>query len=254
MPRSIARYGWIPDLPDQRDRRYSAEQATLQSLPRDVDLRPRCPAVYDQGQLGSCTANAIAGAMEFLQMEEQLSPVFTPSRLFIYYNEREIEGTVGTDSGASLRDGMKSVASQGAPPEADWPYDPARFAERPPESAYQAAEADRALLYLGVPRSLVQMRACLASGYPFAFGFTVYEGFEGPEVARTGVASLPGYGESVVGGHAVLAVGYDDDSARFLVRNSWGPGWGMGGYFTMPFAYLTDPDLSNSFWTIRVVE
>src|SRR5690606_8655939 len=127
-------------------------------------------------------ANAIAGALEFLQMKEGLPQVFTPSRLFIYYNERAMEGTVESDSGASLRDGMKSVASQGAPPESDWPYDVALFREQPPQAAYQAALADRALMYLSVPQELNQLRGCLASGYPIAFGFTVYSGFEGAEV------------------------------------------------------------------------
>lgn len=254
MPRAIQRYGWIPDLPDQRDRLYSAPVETLQSLPAQVDLRPGCPPVYDQGDLGSCTANAIAGGLEFLQIKEQLSPVFTPSRLFIYYNERAIEGTVDSDSGASLRDGIKGVASQGAPPESDWPYDVSLFAEQPPESAYQAAVSYKALLYFSLLQQLNQLRACLASGYPFAFGFTVYESFEGPDVRQTGVVSMPTYAEAVVGGHAVLAVGYDDASSRFLVRNSWGPDWGQGGYFTMPYAYLTEPSLANSFWTLRVVE
>lgn len=254
MPRTTQRYGWIPDLPDQRDRLYSAQAETLQTLPASIDLRSKCPPVYNQGSLGSCTANAIAGALEFLQMKEGLPQIFTPSRLFIYYNERAMEGTVESDSGASLRDGMKSVGSQGAPPESDWPYDVAMFAVQPSAGAYQAAQQDRALLYLGVPRNLTQMRACLASGYPFAFGFTVYESFESPEVRATGVLGMPTFGESVVGGHAVLAVGYDDVSGRFVVRNSWGPDWGMAGYFTMPYAYLSEPNLSNSFWTIRVVE
>jgi C1A family cysteine protease len=253
MPRSIKRYGWIPDLPDQRDRLFAAPVATLQTLPANVDLRPGCPPVYDQGDLGSRTANAIAGGLEFLPKKEGLSQVFTPSRLFIYYNERAVEGTVDSDSGASLRDGIKSVAAQGAPPESDWPYDPALFAQQPPESAYQAALYSKALLSYSVPQQINRLRGCLASGYPFAFGFTVYESFEGPEVRQTGVVSLPSFGEAVVGGHAVLAVGYDDASARFLVRNSWGPDWGQGGYFTIPYAYLTEPGLASSFWTLRVV-
>jgi C1A family cysteine protease len=254
MPRSIARYGWIPDLPDQRDRLYAPPPIVAGSLPPSVDLRPGCPPVYDQGELGSCTANAIAGDLQYLQMKEGLPAVFTPSRLFIYYNERALEGTVSYDSGASLRDGMKVVSTQGAPPESDWPYDIAAFAEQPPAAAYQAALPNKALLYLAVPRGLVAMRACLASGYPFAFGFTVYESFEGAGVRQTGVLQMPGVGESVVGGHAVLAVGYDDATGRFLVRNSWGADWGQAGYFTMPYAYLMEPGLSNSFWTIRVVE
>lgn len=254
MPiRKVQGYGWIPDLPDQRDRLYAAPPPPAGGLPASVDLRPGCPAVYNQGQLGSCTANAIAGAMEFDQMKEGLPQVFTPSRLFIYYNERVMEGTVDSDSGAQIRDGITSVATQGAPPESLWPYDVANFAVTPPAPAYQAGLQDTALLYYRLGRVLDSFRGCLASGYPFVFGFTVYESFEGPEVARTGHASLPAPGEAVVGGHAVMAVGYDDANGRLIVRNSWGPGWGLQGYFTLPYAYVTSPGLSDDFWTIRIV-
>lgn len=203
-----------------------------------MDLRPACPPVYSQGQPGSGTANAIAGALEFGQQLEELPTVFTPSRLFIYYNERAIEGTIDSDSGAQIRDGIQSVATLGAPPETLWPYVPSEFAVRPPSEAFQAALGDTALLSFRLNRSLDDFRGCLASGYPFVFGFTVYESFESPQVAASDHASLPSPGEGVVGGHAVLAVGYDDASQGFLVRNSWGASWGLGGYFTLPYAYL----------------
>src|SRR5205814_595210 len=108
--RKIKRYGWIPHIPDQRDYPYAAPPAFLRALPARIDLRKQCPPVYDQGQLGSCTANAIGGAIEFDQMKEKLPQIFIPSRLFVYYNERVIEGTVNTDAGAMLRDGIKTVA------------------------------------------------------------------------------------------------------------------------------------------------
>jgi C1A family cysteine protease len=97
------------------------------------------------------------------------------------------------------------------------------------------------------------MKGCLASGYPFVFGFTVYESFESQEVAKTGKAPMPKPGEQVLGGHAVVAVGYDDGQQCFIVRNSWGLKWGMKGYFTLPYGYLTDLNLSNDFWSIRLV-
>src|SRR5690242_13868381 len=105
MPRTNQRYGWVPDLPDHRDHLYAAPIVHLQSLPRSVDLTAACPPVYDQGQLGSCTANAIAGAIQFDRRKQGVSD-FTPSRLFIYYNERDLEGTVDSDSGAQIRDGV----------------------------------------------------------------------------------------------------------------------------------------------------
>ncbi|MDO9711335.1 C1 family peptidase [Paracraurococcus lichenis] len=253
-PRRIKGYGWRPDLPDIRDHFYSAPLHALGTLPSKVDLRPHCPKeVYDQGQLGSCTANAIAAAVQFDRMKQQLTPDFIPSRLFIYYNERVIEGTVGEDSGAYIRDGIKSVNRQGVCPETEWTYNISRFTEKPSEGCYTDALKTRATSYSRLVRSLTQMKGCLASGFPFVFGFTVYESFESHEVAKTGVVPMPSTGEKVLGGHAVLAVGYDDASSRFLVRNSWGPGWGMDGYFTMPYAYLTDGNLSDDFWTIRMI-
>jgi C1A family cysteine protease len=247
-------YGWVPDLPDQRDFMYSAPVENMAALPPSEDLRPECPKeVYDQGQLGSCTANSIAGALEFEQIKQADPKIFTPSRLFIYYNERVMEGTVGTDSGAQIRDGIKSVGNIGACPETDWAYDITKFAVKPPPKAFSDAPLGKVLQYQRVPQVLNQMKGCLASGYPFVFGFTVYESFESPQVAQTGVAPMPAAGEKVLGGHAVLAVGYDDASQRFIIRNSWGAGWGMGGYFTFPYAYLTDANLSDDFWTVRLV-
>ena len=251
-PRKIARYGWIPDLPDERDHLYSAPPAYLSALPPFIDLRALCPAVYDQGMLGSCTANAIGAAIEFDRLKQSLAD-FVPSRLFIYYNERVIEGTVNLDSGAMIRDGIKSVASQGVCPEPEWPYVIELFAEKPSAMAYTDAKSDRAVSYQSLIQDLNQMRGCLASGYPFIFGFTVYESFESPAVAQTGHVPMPGPSERPVGGHAVLAVGYDDASQTFLVRNSWGTGWGMAGYFAMPYTYLIQPGLSEDLWTIRIV-
>ena len=243
---------WLP-RPDHRDLTYAAPAAFLTALPTMVDLRPHCPPVYDQGQLGSCTANSIGGAIQFEQMKQGIKN-FVPSRLFIYYNERVLENTVNSDSGAQIRDGMKVVAKLGAPPETDWPYDITRFAEKPPAVAFTDGEKNKVLSYQRVNRALAQMKGCLASGYPFVFGFTVYDSFESATVARTGHANMPQPGESVAGGHAVLAVGYDDQNQWFIVRNSWAATWGIAGYFTLPYQYLLEPNLSDDFWTVRLVQ
>ncbi len=251
MYTSIQHYGWKPDLPDKRDLMYSAPEPVLKKLPPGIDLRNLCPSVYDQGRLGSCTANAIAAAFQF-DLLKQKAPDFVPSRLFIYYNERSIENSIKTDSGAQIRDGMKSIGNVGVCPETMWPYQTSEFTVKPFHICYTDAQKHKAVQYHRLPRLLEQMKACLADGYPFIMGFTVYEGFESAEVAKTGELNLPAVTEKVVGGHAVLVVGYDDSQNRFIVRNSWGAGWGMKGYFTMPYAYLTSPDLSDDFWTIRV--
>ncbi|HET9342911.1 MAG TPA: C1 family peptidase [Candidatus Eremiobacteraceae bacterium] len=246
------RLGWVRDLPDSRDVMFAAAPETLAALPPRVDLRSKCPPVYDQGQLGSCTANAIAAALQFDELAANpKTPV--PSRLFIYYNERAIEGTIGSDSGAQIRDGVKSVAKLGAPPEADCPYVIGDFTHKPSPAAYADALKTRAIAYMRVAQTLSQMKGCLAAGFPFVFGFTVYERFMSPAMAASGVGSLPKPGEKVEGGHAVMAVGYDDASQTFIIRNSWADTWGMKGYFTFPYPYLTEADLSDDFWTIRRV-
>jgi C1A family cysteine protease len=257
-PHRIQRYGWIRDLPDARDHLYAAPPEVLTALPTSIDLRPACPAVYNQGQLGSCTGNAIAGAIHFERIRQQLpsARANVPSRLFIYYNERVIEGTVAQDSGGQLRDGIKSVATQGACFERGkgaWPYVTASFATKPPAACYAEAVDDTIVQYSAVVPNAEQLKGCLAAGFPFVFGFTVYESFESPTVAKTGVVPMPASGESVLGGHAVLAVGYNDATQQFIVRNSWGTAWGLAGYFLIPYAYLTNPNLASDFWTIRTV-
>ena len=253
MPYKIRRFGWMPDLPDARDHLYAAPLATLGVMPLSVDLRSKFPLPYDQGQLGSCTGNAIAGAIQFERRKQMLTPDFIPSRLFIYYNERVIEGTVNVDSGAQIRDGIKSVVKQGACKETTWPYNINKFTNKPSAAAYTEASKHTVTSYSRLTQIAPQLKGCLASGFPFVFGFTVYESFESPEVAKSGVAPMPGPSEQVVGGHAVLAVGYNEAKQTFLVRNSWGTGWGQKGYFTIPYAYLTNQNLSDDFWTIRLV-
>ncbi len=251
----MRRYGWIKDTRDPRDRRFLGVGYRLLAaqIPSAVDLRPLCPPVYDQGQTGSCTGNAIAGAIEFERMKRGL-PNWVPSRLFIYYNERAIEETTASDSGAQIRDGIKAVAQWGDCPETEWPFDPSQLTVQPPQSCYDDAVKYKVVQYEAVSQDLDVMRTCLASGYPFVFGFTVHSSFESGQVAQTGVVPMPGFLDPAVGGHAVLAVGYDDSQQRFIVRNSWGPAWGEAGYCRMPYDYLVNQNLASDFWTIDLVQ
>jgi C1A family cysteine protease len=253
MAYTVQRFGWIRDLPDQRDHLYSAPLQALTALPPAVNLQQEFSEPYDQGQLGSCTANGIAAAIEFDRSEQQCADQFRPSRLFIYYNERKIEHTIESDSGAMIRDGIKSVAKQGVCPEEHWPYDIDKFRTKPSKPCYEEALQYRALQYQRLAQNLRQMKGCIASGYPFVFGFVVYDSFMTDEVAKTGIVPMPQSSETVQGGHCVVAVGYDDDKQCFIARNSWGTGWGQDGYFLMPYAYLIDTQLASDFWTIRVV-
>ena len=245
-------YGWTPDRPDQRDKLYSAIAAPPKILPKSVDLRPGCSPVEDQGQLGSCTANALVGNLEFLEKSGG-KPVADLSRLFIYYNERVMEGTVSEDSGAMIRDGVKSLVNLGVCTEAKWPYNIAKFAVKPPAACFKEGLKHQVSSYHRI-LGLQQMKQCLAEGYPFVFGFTVYESFESQQVAKTGVVPMPKPNEKTLGGHAIMAVGYDDASKRLIIRNSWGTDWGMQGYFTMPYDYASNNNLADDFWTLRAME
>ena len=263
MPRH-RNLGWQPQLPDHRDLVYAAPMGAV--LPPAVDLRPRMPSVYDQGQIGSCTANATDAIVQFLlRPAETDTPWFPGSRLFIYYNTRAAEGTIGCDSGGSLRDAIKSVAAFGVPAETAWPYSGAAAREdgtfppgaaaslKPSKAVYEAAAVAKAVNYSAVPQMLSHLKGCLAEGFPIAFGFTIYSSFYGVGDVPTIDVPMPKPDVGVEGGHAVVAVGYVDASEQFIIRNSWGPGVQDDGYFYLPYGYVTNPNLASDFWTIRKV-
>ena len=181
-------------------------------------------------------------------------PSWTPSRLGIYYDERVLEGTVSTDAGAQIRDAVKVLATNGAAPETLWPYVPANFAMAPPAVYVKTAAQDLALQYARVDQSQLGIEGCLSKGYPVIFGFTVYSSFESEAVARTGVMPMPSSKEKCLGGHAVLCVGYERSKRMFIIRNSWGVGWGDKGYFYMPYNYLLNANLADDLWALYTVE
>jgi len=253
------RFGWKPDLPDRRDIPFRRIFRLPAKLPASVDLRNKCSAVEDQGDLGSCTAQALVGALEFLEIKNAINLGVTTekgfadlSRLFVYYNERAEEGTVEWDSGAYIRDGIKVLKKLGVCREDKWPYQTDRLSDKPSAECYKEGLKHQVTSYQRLS-TLDEMKTCLAMGLPFVGGFTCYNSLMSGEVARTGDVPMPGDNDYTVGGHAIMFVGYEDAVKRVIFRNSWGEEWGKKGYGTLPYEYLV-PDLSDDFWAIQTIE
>lgn len=239
---------WQPDKLDTRDYKYQVSAKTSSNI---VDLRPYCSLIEDQGNLGSCTGQAIAGAIELLnKRNNKPSDV---SRLFIYYYERVLLGTVNYDSGAYIRDGIKVTNKYGASLESYWPYNISKYKSEPVIEAKNDALTRKVTRY----ERITNFNGCidaLANGYPIVMGFHVYTSFMTKSVAKTGRMPYPNTKrEQLLGGHAVLIVGYDKIRKVFIVRNSWGTRWGDGGYFYMPFDVVKNTRMSGDFWIIKEV-
>jgi len=260
-------YGWKPDRPDFRDQIAETEATAQAALPISFSLRSTFPAPYDQAELGSCTSNALAGAVTRLLMKENKLTLATaatvsgtPSRLFIYYNERVIEGTVSQDSGATIRDGIKALNTLGTCFESTWPYIISQFARKPSVTAYKNALQDVVKSYQRINTAdKTTKKTVLTQGSAIAFGFSVYDSFESAAVEASGLVPMPSKSESLLGGHAMLIVGYDDNKVingqkgAYECRNSWGPNWGDHGYCYMPYSYLDDNSLADDFWIIKLI-
>lgn len=241
-------FGWQPDLPDHRDLGLDLAALADVEVPKTLDLRPQCPPVYDQGALGSCTAQAVCAVLQYTEMAQaqgKRRPV--PSRLFVYYNTRVLQNTVASDSGGSLRNALKAVAKFGYCPEALLPYSVQGYDIEPSAADYSDALDHRLgpLMYARVP--VTQLRLLLSAGHLVVLGFPVYESFA--PAPKTGTVPLPKKTERLLGGHAVALCGYDQ--GRFLARNSWGPRWGDKGYFWFPVDYVLR--LASDFWTVSQV-
>ena len=240
------RLGWIKDKPDSRDLNFSVQFRLPAKLPPSADLRSGCSPVEDQGQLGSCTAQALIGALEYLEIQAN-APFADLSRLFVYYNERP-DPTV--DSGAQIRDGIKSLAKIGVCREDSWPYAIDQFAVKPPDACYRAAGNHVIDKYHRL-QTLNDMKSCLAMGFPFVAGISVYKSMMSDDVAKTGSVPAPSLWERIsgpIGGHALCFVGYCDADKTMTFRNSWGAEWGDLGYGTIPYGYI-QPYLTDA-WVI----
>jgi C1A family cysteine protease len=248
----MRRYGWQPDLPDARDFLYRAPRRT--GLPKVASVVPACRGTTDQTVLGSCTGHLWGFLYQFAHDKLGFAAEFVTSPLFIYFCARDLEGTIGYDAGAQIRTGAKALAKYGVCHEASWPYEIDKYRKRPPRRAYTEAEKHQAVKYWRVGQALDQVRGCIAEGFPVGVGISVYESFESRMVERTGKVPLPSARDALLGGHAIALVGYDDRAKLFTFRNSYGPGWGAGGYGTLPYDYVLHRDLADDFWTLRIVE
>lgn len=254
-------YGYKKDRFDERDfRRAAIHEEVAAGLPTHFDNIGLEPPVWDQGDMGSCTGNAWAAAFEQV-MHGQGLHVFRPSRMAIYYLERELEGTTDQDAGAEIRSGIKVIAKYGVCPETMWPYLDRLLTVKPSPACMGASVKHKGLQYARVNQNASDIRAVIAARDPVVFGFNVYESFEGDEIAKTGIMSMPTSDEKLVGGHAVKIRGYDDhfenldgSLGAFLVRNSWGKDWGQKGYFWMPYEFALDPAQVTDIWALSKVE
>jgi C1A family cysteine protease len=266
--------GWLPDFPDFRDYTPDHEAvapllsatkvAKTESLPASADLRAWCSPIEDQEQLGSCTANASVGLVEYFERRACGRHV-DASRLFVYKATRNLLHWTG-DTGAFLRSAMGALVLFGAPPEEYWPYEIAHFDDEPPAFAYAFGQNFQAIKYLRLdppgttPGQLVQeIKKFLTSGFPSMFGFTVYSSIR--QANTNGKIPMPGPNEQVEGGHAIVAVGFDDamtitntdanvtSKGAFLIRNSWGTSWGDAGYGWLPYDYVMK-GLADDWWTL----
>lgn len=247
--------GWKPELPDSRDYKYSLTRYALErkaALPTRVDLRHYFTfPVYNQGELGSCVANAIAANIRYDRVKQKLD-AWDPSRLFIYWNARALDKCTKEDSGAYIRDGVKSLVKWGYCKEPSWKYDESKVFVSPPSTAYGEAYSHKALQYFRLNNTNIsELKNCLAAGYPFVFGATLFESFmDGNDDGRV---QMPKTNENPLGGHAMLCVGYDDEKGIFIIRNSWGDKVGDHGSYYIPYDYLTTNELADDFWTIRKI-
>jgi C1A family cysteine protease len=256
--------GWLPDKPDSRDRLaaraprgWSDKQIRAGKIPAPsvVDLSPKFPPAYDQVDLGSCTANATCAVLQYLRRKESIGPDYIPSRLFEYYETRFLEGTTSWDAGGSIRDCMKAISNNGYCDERLWPYDTSMYTVLPDVRAQRAAalNADpggRHIWYTSIPQTSQALAGALcyhlATGAPVVFGMVICESFQQPD--SHGLVPTPKRddpNDPILGGHALVLVGYDMPNQLFKFRNSWGTSWGQGGYGYMSMWYICGPD---AYW------
>jgi C1A family cysteine protease len=242
--------GWLKQAPDKRDLKFKPTVRLL-AVPLTKDLRPKMSPIDDQLDLGSRTANAGVATYEYLEVKHKAPVINHYSRRMLYWLARRELGTINEDSGANLRDIAYCLDHYGDCLEVTDPYVVSRFTRTPTKAAFAEALTYQAIEYRAVASTEAAMKACLAEGYPFIFGFDVYKSFISDKVAVTGMVPMPNESrEDIVGGHAMVCVGYT--KANWILRNSWGEGWGKKGYCFVPKAFM--PKYAQDNWMFKQVE
>ena len=247
--------GCIAGEPDHRDRLYVPKlRAQVDIFP--IDLRSECNPVRNQGELGSCTAFGVTELFDFVRKKHNLTS-WVPSALFTYYATRKLTNQTDEDSGATVRNALKSTVKSGVAKERIWPYNISKFTENPPQEIWDDAEKHQTIEYLNLSSFDKNIFVkCLNEGYPFAFGMVLYDSFLNSTMRSKGIISIPDFStEKMIGGHCMLAVGYkvEDDGKEYMIaQNSWGQYWGDGGYCYIPLEYFLRS--AYDFWTIRLTE
>ena len=260
---------------------FSSLKASTVVLPTAYDIRLSIASsisaantlfpVYNQGSLGSCTANAAGAAMQFTLMEQKAKDTSPRSRLFIYYNERQDDPNLNVkqDTGASIADSIAAIAKYGACPESQWSYSDVttgknpKFTQKPSAQCYKdalkTADLDN-LAAASIPQdadTIKNFKIALSQNNPVLVGLRLFSSFESATVAKTGVVPMPvttgRNAEQLLGGHALMVTGYNDADQTFTVRNSWEESWGKQGYCTVPYKYFTNPALAGDFWVVSKV-
>lgn len=219
------------------------------NFPKTIDLRTKFPEPYNQLTLGSCSANALCGLIQYNDLK------FQGSRLFLYYNERQLENDIPDDAGSTMTNGINCLLKYGICPESMWPYDISQFKTKPSELCYTTALQHKAIVVHHIMQTEIEMKSALVNNQPFVVGIAIYSSFESEQVTLTGIIPMPNINnEQYLGGHAVVCVGYDDIKKVWIMRNSWGNMWGDNGYFYLPYEYLLDINLASDLWCINKME
>jgi C1A family cysteine protease len=241
------KYGWKRQPIDERDHKYALK---VMRLPSKVNQSMKI-TVRDQMTIGACTGFGICYAVRHMDKPDKNGVRINPSPLFLYYNERWIEGTINEDAGAVIRDGFKALKKWGICQEPLHPYIPEKFNVKPSESSYVNALLHQTGDYQAVPQTLCDMQQALATGHLVVGGIQVYENLETDAVDESGNIPMPEGNE--IGGHCIALHGYDNKRKQFLLVNSWSNTWGRKGFGTIPYDYWLNPDLASDFWVLTKV-